>query len=244
MAQARTRPSVGTAMEMGWPASWSAFTGLAAWLASGGFERAGRRAISAPDPIHRSAAARESVRRSGPGILRRRHDRATHRRSGQDRRATRDLAHVSHALQEGARSRRRPSPGSSASTPSSKASVVREGEKVRITAKLIRGAGGEIIWAQSYERDLAGRARVAERSRASDRQRGGHHAYAAGAGAHGQAPDGRSGGAPAGSPRSSSCRAAQRKKDLRKAVQYFNVAIARILQTPWRMPGWPKPTSA
>ena len=33
-------------------------------------------------------------------------------------------------------------------------SVVRAGDKVRITAKLIRGATGDIIWAQSYERDL------------------------------------------------------------------------------------------
>jgi eukaryotic-like serine/threonine-protein kinase len=34
------------------------------------------------------------------------------------------------------------------------ASVVRAGETVRITARLIRGASGEIIWAESYERDL------------------------------------------------------------------------------------------
>jgi serine/threonine-protein kinase len=33
-------------------------------------------------------------------------------------------------------------------------SVVRAGGTVRITAKLIRGASGEIIWAESYERDL------------------------------------------------------------------------------------------
>ena len=33
-------------------------------------------------------------------------------------------------------------------------SVVRAGDKVRITAKLIRGTTGEIIWAQSFERDL------------------------------------------------------------------------------------------
>ena len=33
-------------------------------------------------------------------------------------------------------------------------SVVRAGDTVRITAKLIRGASGEIIWAESYERDL------------------------------------------------------------------------------------------
>ena len=33
-------------------------------------------------------------------------------------------------------------------------SVVRAGNTARITAKLIRGASGEIIWAESYERDL------------------------------------------------------------------------------------------
>ena len=33
-------------------------------------------------------------------------------------------------------------------------SVVRASDTVRITAKLIRGATGEIIWAQSFERDL------------------------------------------------------------------------------------------
>ena len=33
-------------------------------------------------------------------------------------------------------------------------SVVRAGDQVRITAKLIRGVTGEIIWAQSFERDL------------------------------------------------------------------------------------------
>jgi TolB-like protein/DNA-binding winged helix-turn-helix (wHTH) protein/Tfp pilus assembly protein PilF len=33
-------------------------------------------------------------------------------------------------------------------------SVVRAGDKVRITAKLIRGTTGEVVWAQSYERDL------------------------------------------------------------------------------------------
>ena len=33
-------------------------------------------------------------------------------------------------------------------------SVVRAGEQVRITATLIRGAGGDIIWTQSYERGL------------------------------------------------------------------------------------------
>ena len=27
-------------------------------------------------------------------------------------------------------------------------------DQVRITAKLIRGATGDVIWAQSYERDL------------------------------------------------------------------------------------------
>ncbi len=34
------------------------------------------------------------------------------------------------------------------------ASVVRERDQVRITAKLIRGATGDVMWAQSYERDL------------------------------------------------------------------------------------------
>ena len=34
------------------------------------------------------------------------------------------------------------------------ASVVRERDKARMTAKLIRGATGDMIWAQSYERDL------------------------------------------------------------------------------------------
>jgi TolB-like protein/tetratricopeptide (TPR) repeat protein len=34
------------------------------------------------------------------------------------------------------------------------ASVVRGPDKVRITAKLIRGATGDVIWTQSYERDL------------------------------------------------------------------------------------------
>ena len=34
-------------------------------------------------------------------------------------------------------------------------SVVRAGDKVRITANLIRGTTGDIIWAKSYERDLS-----------------------------------------------------------------------------------------
>ena len=34
------------------------------------------------------------------------------------------------------------------------ASVARAGDNVRITAKLIRGVPGEVIWGQSYERDL------------------------------------------------------------------------------------------
>ena len=33
-------------------------------------------------------------------------------------------------------------------------SVVRASDKVRITAKLIRGVTGEVIWTQSFERDL------------------------------------------------------------------------------------------
>ena len=33
-------------------------------------------------------------------------------------------------------------------------SVVRAGDSVRITTRLIRGATGEVMWARSYERDL------------------------------------------------------------------------------------------
>jgi tetratricopeptide (TPR) repeat protein len=33
-------------------------------------------------------------------------------------------------------------------------SVIRVGDKVRITAKLVRGASGEVLWAQSFEREL------------------------------------------------------------------------------------------
>ena len=58
-------------------------------------------ASSRPDSIRRRPAARRSVRRPGTGILRRRDDGATHCRPGDDRRTTRHLEHVGHALQKG-----------------------------------------------------------------------------------------------------------------------------------------------
>ena len=53
---------------------------------------------SRSDSIGRGPAARESVRRPGAGVLRRRDDRATHCRPGQDQRAPRDLALVGHPV--------------------------------------------------------------------------------------------------------------------------------------------------
>jgi hypothetical protein len=121
---------------------------------------------------------------------------------------------------------------------------VHEGEKVRITAKLIRGAGGEIIWAQSYERDLrdvlalqneVARAIASEVDITLSPQ---EEARMAGARrvdpeVHLQVLLGRHHAARA------------TEEGFRKALQYFDAAIAGSLQTRClRMPSAPKRSSA
>jgi serine/threonine protein kinase len=52
-----------------------------------------------PDPLPGRAPPRGPEPRSGPGLLRRRHDRGAHHGSGEAGRAARHLAHLGHALQ-------------------------------------------------------------------------------------------------------------------------------------------------
>ena len=73
-----------------------------------------------PDSIRRGPAARESVRRPGTGILRRRDDGATHCRPGDDRRTTRDLARRRSCTTERRASQCQPLRGNCRSTRSSK----------------------------------------------------------------------------------------------------------------------------
>ena len=42
-------------------------------------------------------------------------------------------------------------------------SVIREGNRIRVNAQLIRGASDEHFWSESYDRELPGRARTRER---------------------------------------------------------------------------------
>ena len=104
------------------------------------------------DSIRRRTPAREFVRRSRTGILCRWHDGATHCRPCDDRQTPRDLARLGHALQD---RRRKPVPTIARELQVDaiiKGSIVRAGDRVRITAKLIRGVTGEVIWTQSFER--------------------------------------------------------------------------------------------
>ena len=98
------------AWTMGSPPSWCRGRSAAVWLMAA--VPACADDASRPDSIGGGPAARESVRRPRTGILRRRDDRATHRRTGQDRRTPSDLAHLGHAVTRDAGSRCRPSCGS------------------------------------------------------------------------------------------------------------------------------------
>ena len=112
-----------------------------------------RRGAVRPDSIHRSSAAGQPIRRRGPGILCRRDDGAAHRRPCGGARTPRDLAHIGHALQDGTeaaagrcaraaggRHHRRHGDGG--------------GRPGRVNARLVTGPTGEVVWAQSFERDL------------------------------------------------------------------------------------------
>ena len=48
-------------------------------------------------------------------------------------------------------------------------SVMREGNRIRVTAQLIRGATDEHFWSETYDRELAGRVYCAERTGANHR---------------------------------------------------------------------------
>ena len=209
MAQARMRPSVGTAWK--WVAGvLVAFTGVAVWLASGGFERGG----GAPSPGQiRSIVVLPLENLS-------RDPEQEFFADGMTEQLIADLAKV-----RGLRVISRTSAMYCRKAPKPASTVARElerrrhhrrigrarGQNVRITAKLIRGAGGEIIWAQSYERDLrdvlalqdeVARAIASEVDITLSPQ---EEARIAGA------RPGRSRGSPAGAPRSSSS-ARRRKK--------------------------------
>ena len=103
------------------------------------------------DPLHRRAAAGTPVRISGRGILRRRHDRAADRHAGQCPTAAGDLADVGHALQGEPQTRFGYRPRT-AGRCDLEGTVAQTGPDVRISARLVRGATGEIMWAQSFER--------------------------------------------------------------------------------------------
>ena len=105
-------------------------------------------------------------------------------------------------------------------------SVVHAGDQVRITAKLIRGATGEIIWAQSFERDLRDVLALQREVARAITSKVDVTPDAAGAGAPGERAAGRSGSAPAGAA-GPPPRAKATEEGLRKAIQYFDGAIAK-----------------
>ena len=122
---------------------------------------AGCRHASAPParaaraaPVDLRAAVRQHERRSGAGILQRRHHRGHHHRSFQGVGAVGRLA-------QHARSRSRASTSDVAQvarqlkvTHVLEGSVRKAGNRVRITAQLIEGATDSHLWAERYDRDL------------------------------------------------------------------------------------------
>ena len=96
---------------------------------------------------------RQLLRRSQSGILRRRYDRRVDDGSRDDQRAARDLARLRDAVQ----GRTRPPTPEIAKLLNVDAvvegSVVREGNRVRITAQLIDARADKHLWAHTYEGD-------------------------------------------------------------------------------------------
>ena len=85
--------------------------------------------------------------------LRRRDDRTVDGRFLFHRDASSDLAHLGHAIQESAQAAFQIARELNVDAVV-EGSVVRAGEKVRITARLIRAVTEDTLWAGSYERDL------------------------------------------------------------------------------------------
>jgi hypothetical protein len=97
------------------------------------------------DPVPGSASPRQSLRRSFSGLFRRRHDGRTHYRTCQDQILARyqgtktPLPQIAKELRVDA---------------VVEGSVVRSGDKLRITAQLIEANTDKHLWAESYERNF------------------------------------------------------------------------------------------
>ena len=122
-------------------------------------------------------------------------------------------------------------------------SVVRAGDKVRITAKLIEGVTGEVIWAQSFERDLRDVLALQSEVARAITSRSRYHPDAAGAGASGERAAGRSGRAPASAPGPPPRRQSHGGRTCGKPFSISTSPSPGIRRTRWPMPVWPKPTS-
>jgi serine/threonine-protein kinase len=152
IARARRRRTI--------PAAWSwvaamlvAFTGLAVWVVAGGFERW---RAGPPGGRIRSIAVLPLENLSGD-------PEQEYFADGMTDQLIADLARIgelrviSRLSVMRYKTIRKPAPVIARELRVDaiiEGTVVRAGADVRITAKLIRGASGDVIWAQSYERDL------------------------------------------------------------------------------------------
>ena len=128
-------------------------TGLVGWLVMGGLQRPLAATIGHPDSSGRSAAARRSVRRAGPGIFCRWHDGTADRRSRHHRRPSRDLAHIRDELQarQQTGTNHREGVGRRRAHRRHHRSRRRKGEN---HGQVDQGASGNVLWGQSFERDV------------------------------------------------------------------------------------------
>ena len=91
---------------------------------------------------------------AGPGVLRRRDDGAADRRPCPERLGLRVISRTSTEHYKNAR---KPVPTIASELQVDaviEGSVIHASERVQIIAKLIRGSTGEVIWTESFERDL------------------------------------------------------------------------------------------
>jgi serine/threonine protein kinase/TolB-like protein/Tfp pilus assembly protein PilF len=152
LAHARSRAPISAAWI--WvAAALVAFTGIAVWFAAGGYEH--RRELSPPAQI-RSIAVLPLENLSRDPEQEFFADGMTEQLIA-DLAKVRGLRVISRMSAMYYRNASKPAPAIARELGVDaiiEGSVARAGKRVRITARLTKGAGGEIIWAQSYERDL------------------------------------------------------------------------------------------
>ena len=117
-------------------------------LGSGGGSRRDR------DPLARGAAARQSLGRPKPGVLRERHDRGADHRP-REHPSLKVISRTSAMQYKNTQKTIRQIASELGVDGIVEGSVLRAGERVRITAQLIEAKSDRHLWARSYERDFS-----------------------------------------------------------------------------------------